>query len=116
MNDFNPTTKIFNSSIMKFNNETASKMIWEPYMKRRGDFKSHHGDQNIISELLKGKPDVISFPDEWTQSYKWLNRKGERYGRDRMTYEKDPNAKVCVFHGRPNPHESTQLWVKNNWY
>jgi|TARA_B100000287_G_scaffold353142_1_gene342812 hypothetical protein len=116
MNDFNPTTKIFNSSIMKFNNETASKMIWEPYMKRRGDFKRHHGDQNIISELLKGQPDVISFPDEWTQSYKWLNRKGERYGRDRMTYEKDPNAKVCVFHGRPNPHESTQLWVKNHWY
>ena len=85
-------------------------------MKRRGDFKRHHGDQNIISELLKGQPDVISFPDEWTQSYKWLNRKGERYGRDRMTYEKDPNAKVCVFHGRPNPHESTQLWVKNHWY
>ena len=33
-----------------------------------------------------------------------------------MTYEKDPNAKVCVFHGNnPNPAESTQEWVKDPW-
>ena len=53
--------------------------------------------------------------DDIILSYKWLNRKGERYGRDRMTYEKDPNAKVCVFHGYPNPAESDQDWVKKLW-
>jgi hypothetical protein len=116
MNDFNPTSGQFNSSIMKFNNKTASKLIWEPYLKRRGEFRKHAGDQNIITELVKNHKDTISFPDEWTQSYKWLNRKGERYHKDKMTYEQDLNAKVCVFHGRPNPHESTELWVKNLWY
>ena len=115
MNDFNPTSGQFNSSIMKFNNKTASKLIWEPYLKRRGEFRKHAGDQNIITDLVKSHKDTISFPDEWTQSYKWLNRKGEKYHIDKMTYEQDPNAKVCVFHGRPNPHESDQEWVKNNW-
>ena len=82
-------------------------------LKRRGEFRKHAGDQNIITELVKNHKDTISFPDEWTQSYKWLNRKGERYHKDKMTYEQDLNAKVCVFHGRPNPHESTELWLKS---
>ena len=66
-------------------------------------------------QIIKDKEDTLSFPDSWTQSYKWLNRKGERYHIDKMTYEQDPNAKVCVFHGNPNPHESTQEWVKKLW-
>jgi hypothetical protein len=116
MNDFNPSSGQFNSSIMKFVNKQASNLIWKPYIKNRSDYKGMAGDQNIITALIKNHSNTISFPDEWTQSYKWLNRKGERYGRDSFTYEQDPNAKVCVFHGRPNPHESTQLWVKNLWY
>src|SRR6056300_1868138 len=39
MNDFNPTSGQFNSSIMKFNNNTTSDLVWKEYMKRRGDFK-----------------------------------------------------------------------------
>ena len=35
--------------------------------------------------------------------------------KTKMTYEQDPNAKVCVFHGSPNPAESTQEWVKELW-
>ena len=115
MNDFNPTSGQFNSSIMKFDNKQASKLIWEPYIKERSKYRMH-GDQNIITALIKNHNDTISFPNEWTQAYKWLNRKGERYHIDKMTYEEDTNAKVCVFHGNPNPHESTQLWVKNHWY
>ena len=115
MNDFNPTSGQFNSSIMKFNNETSNKLIWEEYMKRRGDFKKHHGDQNIITDLIKKHKDTISFPDEWTQSYKWYDRSGKRYHRDKWTFEQHPKAKVCVFHGSPNPHDSQQEWVKNNW-
>ena len=33
--------------------------------------------QEIISQLIKKHEDTISFPDEWTQSYKWYNRKGK---------------------------------------
>jgi len=114
MNDFNPTSGLFNSSIMRFNNKYHS-IIWEQYLKRRTEFNSSHGDQEIISSLIKNHKDTISFPDEWTQSYKWLNRKGDRYHISKQTYEQDPNAKVCVFHGSPNPHDSTQEWVQKLW-
>jgi len=114
MNDFNPTTGLFNSSIMRFNNQYHT-IIWEQYLKKRTEFSNSHGDQEIISSLIKKHEDTISFPDEWTQSYKWLNRKGERYHTTKMTYEQDPNAKVCVFHGSPNPAESTQKWVQELW-
>jgi hypothetical protein len=115
MNDFNPTSGLFNSSIMRFNNKYHSKLIWEEYLKRRSECNNYHGDQEIISLLIKKHEDTISFPDEWTQSYKWLNREGKRYHIEKMTYEQDPNAKVCVFHGNPNPAESTQEWVKELW-
>ena len=114
MNDFNPTSGLFNSSIMRFNNKYHN-VIWEQYLKRRTEFNSSHGDQEIITALIKNHKDTISFPDEWTQSYKWLNRKGDRYHISKQTYEQDPNAKVCVFHGRPNPAESNQKWVKDLW-
>ena len=114
MNDFNPTSGLFNSSIMRFNNKYHS-VIWEQYLKRRTEFNSSHGDQEIISSLIKSHKDTISFPDEWTQSYKWLNRNGDRYHISKQTYEQDPNAKVCVFHGSPNPHDSTQEWVQKLW-
>jgi hypothetical protein len=114
MNDFNPTSGLFNSSIMRFNNKYHN-VIWEQYLKRRTEFNSSHGDQDIITALIKNHKDTISFPDEWTQSYKWLNRKGDRYHISKQTYEQDPNAKVCVFHGSPNPHDSTQEWVQKLW-
>ena len=91
MNDFNPTTGNFNSSIMRFNNQYHS-IIWEQYLKKRTEFTMAHGDQEIISSLIKKHEDTISFPDEWTQSYKWLNRKGERYHTTKMTYEQDPKG------------------------
>ena len=115
MNDFNPTTGLFNSSIMRFNNEYHSKLIWDEYLKRRSEFHSCTVDQEIVSKLIIGHKDTISFPDEWTQSYKWLNREGKRYHVEKMTYEQDPNAKVCVVHGNPNPAESTQKWVQDLW-
>ena len=115
MNDFNPTSGQFNSSIMKFNNETSSKLIWEPYMKNRTEYRGMPGDQNIITALIKKHKDTISFPDEWTQSYKWFNRKGERFHSTKWTFEQDPNAKVCVFHGSPNPSDSKESCVIDLW-
>ena len=114
MNDFNPSSGLFNSSIMRFNNQYHS-IIWKEYLKRKTEFNNAHGDQDIISAIIKSHEDTIAFPDSWTQSYKWLNRKGERYHIDKMTYEQDLNAKVCVFHGNPNPDESQQEWVKELW-
>ena len=74
-----------------------------------------HGDQEIISSLIKKHEDTISFPDEWTQSYKWYDRQGNRYSKQDMTYEHNGESLVTVFHGQPNPHESDQEWIKNAW-
>ena len=71
MNDFNPTTGLFNSSIMRFNNKYHSKLMGRIY-KRRSEFSKFMNDQEIISKLIKKHEDTISFPDEWTQSYKWI--------------------------------------------
>ena len=113
MNDFNPSSGLFNSSIMRFNNK-YHHVIWDKYIANRGNYQMP-GDQDIISAIIKSHKDTLSFPDSWTQSYKWFNREGKRYHIDKWTFEKDPNAKVCVFHGNPNPHESTQKWVKELW-
>lgn len=114
MNDFNPSSGLFNSSIMRFNNQYHS-IIWKEYLKRKTEFNHAHGDQDIISAIIKSHEDSIAFPDSWTQSYKWLNRNGDRYHISKQTYEQDPNAKICVFHGSPNPHDSAQEWVQKLW-
>ena len=114
MNDFNPSSGLFNSSIMRFNNQYHS-IIWKEYLKRKTEFNNAHGDQDIISAIIKSHEDTIAFPDSWTQSYKWYDRSGTRYSKSAMTYEHNGESLVTVFHGQPNPHESEQEWVKKAW-
>ena len=116
MNDFNPTTQQWNSSVMKFKNDKLHDRLWRKFMDDRPNLlRRFAGDQNLISDFIKNTPGCDSYPDSWTQSYKWYNREGKRYHSTKWTYEQDPNAKVCVFHGRPNPAESNQEWVKELW-
>ena len=73
------------------------------------------GDQNLISDFIKNTPGCDSFPDSWTQSYKWYDRSGTRYSRQDWTFQHNGESLVSVFHGQPNPHESEQEWIKNAW-
>jgi len=114
LNDFGQPDQC-NSSIMKFNNETATGLIWDHYYKDKNRFRKLHGDQNIIHELTMNKSYHTRFPNEWTQSYKWYSRKKPRFHKTEWTFELDPITKVAVFHGQPNPHESEMQWVKENW-
>ena len=116
MNDFNPTTGGWNSSIMKFKNEKMQGRLWHKFMDDRPNWlRRFPGDQNLISELIKNTPGCDSFPDSWTQSYKWYDRSGTRYSRQNMTFEHNGESLITVCHGQPNPHESDQEWVKNAW-
>ena len=65
--------------------------------------------------IIKESPGCESYPDSWTQSYKWYDRSGTRYSRSAMTYEHNGESLVTVFHGQPNPHESDMEWIKNAW-
>ena len=115
MNDFNPDTKIFNSSVFKFKPEAMKSKLWQPFTDDRTKWLRYSGDQNVISDLIIGHPGTKSFPDSWTQSYKWFDRKGKRYSRQDMTFEHNGESLVTVFHGQPNPHESDMEWIKNAW-
>ena len=115
LNDFGQPTTIYNSSIMKWNNSNASSLIWDKYFSDRISWRKVQGDQNVITDLMKNNSILIPFPDEWSFSYKWFSRKEPRFPKQQWTFEQDMNAKVAVFHGNPNPHESDKEWVKNNW-
>ena len=116
MNDFNPVTKQWNSSIMRFDQSHWHDKLWRRFSKDKSNLlRRFPGDQNLISDFIKKEPGCDSFPDSWTQSYKWYDRSGTRYSRSAMTYEHNGESLVTVFHGQPNPHESTQEWVKNAW-
>tara|TARA_B100000700_G_scaffold249064_1_gene279191 strand:- start:831 stop:1421 length:591 start_codon:yes stop_codon:yes gene_type:complete len=128
MRDFNPTTKSFNSSIMRFNNEIMTPYVWKPYLKEKKKFNRMQGDQNVITDCMKQVPEKFKcFPDEWTFSAKWYDRASPRFKRSKWTFKQYPGAKVAVFHGKPDPlqlvdvhpHESydmdTIAWVKKHW-
>lgn len=115
INDFNPTTKVFNSSVLKFNNEITTEAIWNPYINNLHEYHNYSSDQVVMSILMKNNIHTKIMPDEWTFSYKWFSRTNPRYDENKHTYELKKNSKISVFHGRPNPHESMQEWVVNNW-
>ena len=114
-NDFNPKTKEFNSSVMKFNNDVATKAIWSKFLEKKAKLMELQGDQNVMSKLIKGNDNLKVMPDEWTFSYKWYSRTDPRFAKDRWTFEKKQNAKIAVFHGEPRPHESNEKWVQKEW-
>ena len=117
MNDFNPSTKQWNSSVMRFKNNKLHGKIWHKFMDDRpNNLRRFAGDQNLISEFIKNSPGCDSYPDSWTQSYKWYDREGNRYSRQDMTYEHNGESLITVFHGQPNPHQSEQEWVKKAWF
>ena len=90
--------------------------LWHKFMEDRPNLlRRFPGDQNLISDFIKGRHGCDSFPDSWTQSYKWYDRNGNRYSRQDMTFQHNGESLVTVFHGQPNPHESDQEWIKNAW-
>ena len=116
MNYFNHDTKIFNSSVFKFKPEAMKSKLWQPFTDDRTKWLRYSGDQNVISDLIIGHPGTRSFPDSWTQSYKWYDRKGQRYHKGKWTFEHNGESLVTVFHGEPNPHQSDMDWVKKAWF
>jgi len=117
MNDFNPMTGGWNSSIFKFKNEKLQDRLWHKFMSDRPNLlRRFPGDQNLISDFIKGNQGCESYPDSWTQSYKWYDRSGDNFHKSRWTFNHNGESLVTVFHGQPNPHESDMDWVKKAWF
>ena len=57
MNDFNPSTKQWNSSVMKFKNDKLHGRLWHKFMDDRPNLlRRFAGDQNLISDFIKNTP------------------------------------------------------------
>ena len=124
--DFSYATKGWNSSVMKWNNATETERIWNGFLADKSALMQLQGDQNVISKLttdivedmpnlkVKPKDKVKPYPDEWTFSYKWHDRKDPRFDRGRWDFSRGEGS-IAVFHGKPDPHDSEQDWVKENW-
>jgi len=118
--DFNGRMIWYNSSIMKWHSETMKPILWDEFIKQRQHWYRLQGDQNAITELLRQNKDfhknnVRTFPDDWSNSYKWFDRENPRFGKNLWTFEQKSDSKVAVFHGFPKPHQSEEQWVIDNW-
>ena len=115
--------KEYNSSAIRFNTKNSAGIysyymsnykMWHEYQKKINFF----GDQNVISSYCNYYPDFLNvFPDEWLWSYKKGIDRGKHAGdRSQMFGREIPDgAKVCIFHGSPNPTEVSEEWVKKNY-
>ncbi len=113
--------KLSNSSCMRWQSGTMN-YLWNEYKADPNRVISrNHGDQDWITK--RAKDDINHWPDEWIRSYKWemiglkdtklLTKDGKRYFRTPPKIE--PNNKVAVFHGLPNPMECADQFVIDNW-
>ena len=71
INDFNPSSGMYNSSIVKFNTDLTHDLIWTPFINDKTNYQRHQGDQNVMSMLIKNNEHVRVMPDEWSFSFKW---------------------------------------------
>ena len=97
--------------------------LWEEFKERSAQIMlQNHGDQDWITK--RANNDITWFPEEWIRSYKWemvglkdtkllTNSDGKKWFR--KPAEIKPGNRVAVFHGSPNPMESADKFVEDNW-
>ena len=123
--DFNrcrvPDWKLSNSSCMRWSPGTMD-YLWNEYKANPNAVTGrNHGDQDWITK--RAKDDINHWPDSWIRSYKWemiglkdtklLSKDGKRFFRTPPKIE--PDNRVAVFHGLPNPMECSDQFVIDNW-
>ena len=118
--DFGQPTTTINTSVLRYNLKHHSH-LFESYMKDRKNIDTLHGDQNMVTDLMFRHKQTQFLPDDWTYSFKWPDRgKPKKYEKYKpKEHPKKKNAKICVFHGHPNPdyamkYESGE-WIKDIW-
>ena len=90
-----------NSSVMIWSGD-AMRPVRESWAKDSARYMAEcHGDQNVISQIMRGRINFL--PDDSVQSYKYHWLRNGTYGP------------IVVCHGQPKPHELDDEWVKLHW-
>jgi hypothetical protein len=109
-----------NSSVFRY----QSKHHGNVFTAFMNDYRSHtrrfHGDQDFIFKNLNN---VVLWPDEWIQSYKWEMRSRNDLvkinGKRNFKNVAGPTVKhetaIAVFHGEPDIHDCKDPWVIQHW-
>lgn len=118
--DFGQPKTSINSSVLRYNLKHHSH-IWDKYIKDKKNYDTLHGDQSVITDIMFRHTQTRLLPDDWTYSFKWPDR-GKRKKYEKYKSEDHPlktKAKICVFHGHPNPDYAMQYqsgeWIKQYW-
>lgn len=95
---------VFNSSVMFWNKEKM-KGLWKVYEDDPYRYMDlYKGDQDFITDIVKSDDDWETYPDEWTWSWKWGDHRNNLPVKQK-TFNLTNEAKIAIFHGRPNPWE-----------
>lgn len=119
--DFNrmrvPNIKLVNSSVMQWTVNDSTHQIWTNWIK---DYKEHiskhRGDQDYLGRhclwidfKFNNKNAIVS--------YKWEACANKHNRVKDMNLEPmiNPEHRIYVFHGKPDPHEIKNSIVTSNW-
>lgn len=104
---FHKNIQLSNSSVMGWHGSSMDWLYKKFSQTKQYYINKYRGDQDLIhAETKNGKQ--TWWPREWAMSWKWEIAKGKK------NYNLDPDTKIMVFHGSPNPHEVEQ--VKEFWH
>jgi hypothetical protein len=113
--------KLSNSSCMRWEAGTMDYLWNEFKANPSGIMQQNHGDQDWITK--KANDDINWWPENTIRSYKWelvgwknnklLSKDGKWFFN--ATTRIEPGNNVAVFHGKPNPENSADPFVIDNW-
>ena len=95
--------------------------LWQDFKRNPATHtQRNRGDQDWMFRHIKGHE---FWPDDWIQSYKWEMRNksqlkfvnGKRNFVDIDEPKVNPNTRIAVFHGDPNPADCKDPWVVDRW-
>ena len=95
----------YNSSVVCWDSQGPAGKVYTDFERAgpRRVIKALHGDQCFFWRSMVD--DVRVWPKDWCLSYKYdVRRGGLRH-----------NTKAVIFHGKPDPHEVRDPFVKANW-
>lgn len=118
---YKPTHQGINSSVMWWDT-TKYAYIWNDiktldFQKITSEFR---GDQDYISHCIL-PPELQYFDSARIKSWRWQCYNGgydfirKKHLRPELGTVVDSLTSVLIFHGKPNPHEVNDVFIKQHW-
>lgn len=119
---FRPGRQDINSSVMYWNRDRHSALIWHQFNTRNFStiLRKYKGDQEFLNDIID-QSDLRFFDVNKIKSYRWeikdggLNPKKRTYYMPNTGSHLETDTSLVVFHGTPKPHEINDFILKGFW-